>query len=89
MNIAKGEISFTLRNIMLNNVHAKPKHLANYIVLIVKQYIFYCKCSQTTPVILNVIKQIETMYQIEKYNSHTQSMKYFARWEIYDPKNCK
>ena len=46
MNIDTNELQFTVRTIMLNIVHENRFHIANFIVLIVKQHIHACKCMQ-------------------------------------------
>ena len=85
MTVNKAEIDLTPENIMLNRVHAKPKHIINYLVLIVKQYLFYCKCANKSFVFVEIIHKIESMYQMEYYNAkHNDKLrKSFRRWEPY------
>ena len=62
------EVEFTKINIMCNTVHSNNKHILNLITLITKQFIFRCKCMNTTPNITAVIKEIKLNYEIDKIN---------------------
>ena len=63
------ELSFTTTTILLNMVHARPKYLANLLVLITKQYVYACKCLNTQPTTFEVISKIETIFQYERYDA--------------------
>ena len=39
------KVNFTLHNVMLNLIHDDPQHICNFMVLVTKQYIYYCKCA--------------------------------------------
>ena len=59
----------TKENILYNNFHKKPSHISNLLGLILKQYIYRCRCQKKIPTITNYSKEVQLMYNIEKYNS--------------------
>ena len=89
LNIPVNEINICCKNVILNSIHYKPEHIVNYITLIVKQFIFYCKCANKKPGIVEIMAKIESIYQIEKYNAkHDYTlMKRFKKWLPYDEYN--
>ena len=38
------EMDFSCKRIILNDVHPKPGHITNLLVLLTKQHIYTCKC---------------------------------------------
>ena len=58
-----------LENIVYILVHPKASHAINLIVLITKQYIFWCKCENKTPTITGVKNEINFIYNVELYNA--------------------
>ena len=85
------EIELTSETIMLNNVHPKATHVANTIILIVKQYIYYCKCAKKRINLHDAICKIESIYQSEYYNSKTdpQVARRCETWKLYESKRVK
>lgn len=61
------EVSFTPVNIVLGTLHPKPGHIANFLVLIVKQYLFRCRCSGVKPYAKQIEYEIDIMYEIENF----------------------
>ena len=68
------EISFA--NIVYNLIHPKPKHIANFITLVIKQYIYRCKCEGYRPSTQRAKIEIYDNMYIEKYNA-TVDMKLY------------
>ena len=62
------ECVFSWKNILFNLVNTRPQHICNLIVLITKQYLFRCKCSQIIPNIEELNNNITNAYVIERYN---------------------
>ena len=62
---AKWEID----NIICNTAHEKPVHIANLVVLILKFYVFRCKCSDTIPEYHALWGEIVLQYRIAIRNS--------------------
>ena len=61
------QCTFTLSNIICNNVMPAPNHGVNSLVLMIKYYIFCFKCSQTIPNIPIAWQYIYKLVNIEKY----------------------
>ena len=57
------------QNIMENLVHQKPTHIINFIVLVVKQYIYRCKCQENIPNYTQAMNEIYMQYKMDKYNA--------------------
>lgn len=76
------ELTFQPCNIILNSVHARPGHVCNLLVLIVKQYLFRCKCLKNVPNSIVMINEVESMYQLEEYIAgQTNSLaKHYEKW---------
>ena len=68
------EVEWTMDKILRNNVHAKPNHIMNLIVLITKQYIHKQKCLELPLSNAEISYEFKTFYEIEKYN-HGNSIK--------------
>ena len=60
------QCTFTLSNIICNNVMTAPKHSVNSLVLMIKYYIFCSKCSQTIPNIPTTWQYIYTNWSTLK-----------------------
>ena len=75
--------------IFLNLVHPKAGHISNFIVLIVKQYIYAQKCLGQPIKFLDIVYKIENMYQIERYNASKtgKQKKHNEKWSSYNYKN--
>ena len=78
------DFEWTLVNIMSNLVHPKPKHKINLIVLIVKQFIFQCKCMGVKPNHTKAAEKVLNFYEIEKYNAKLENKvcKIDKDWEV-------
>ena len=75
---------FGFRNILFNLVmEESPCHIVNLIVLITKQYIFRCKCFNSTPNIAHLYAEIKNVRRIELYNalSNGDAKKVRKRWQ--------
>ena len=88
-------IRFNIKNVMLNLVHDNPTHITNLLLLISKQYMYYCKCIGKIFSCKELLIRIESMYQIELYNysKDHKRRKHLLKWSPYDKeridKTCK
>lgn len=81
------EVFFSVKNIMLNLVTERKSHVLNLLILIVKQFIYRCRCLNVAPSFDQVYKQILEVCQIEefiakrkdKWNYHVK------KWKIIKP----
>ena len=72
---------FNFRNVLFNNVHENRSHVCNFLILVTKQYIFRCKCTDTIPVWIALLNEFKLVRAIERYNSSTSGFtKYSKRW---------
>ena len=69
IGITKDEITMSTKNIIINCIHNDPQHIVNLLLLITKQYIFYCKCVGKQPIFNEIVKKYEETYEVEMYNS--------------------
>ena len=79
------ELELNLENVFLNKLHAKPTHIVNFITLIVKQYIYCCKCSGIQLSFKALIGHIEKIYQMCRYNAQSSPSgnKTINKWAPY------
>ena len=79
------EFMFTENTVILNTVHSKPGHIVNYLTLIIKQHIYFCKCTKKLPKFHDIVNKIERIYQAERFNVcvDTSTTKKFDRWKMY------
>ena len=91
MDIPVCEILINKESIFLNNIHTKLTHIANFMALMIKQYIFSCKCTDKKPRFIEITCVIEKEYQIKRYNAvwNCDLRKKHKRWLIYDPVNVQ
>ena len=69
-NVELDVTKLTYKSIFLGNVVTTDvAHIANFFVLVAKQYIFACKCLTTIPSIDELTQKIKWLYKIEKYNA--------------------
>ena len=87
MMIPNHELDFTLENVLLNTVHPKPGHIANFIVLITKQRIYAKKCKSEKLSFKDIIDKIENIYQYEKFYNNTAKQQ--IRWAPYSGESIK
>ena len=84
------ELELNFANIVYNKIHPKSKHVINLIVLIIKQYIYRCKCEMKTPTYDNIRLEIERFYSTERYNATVvqQNSKHITKWSPIKPQLC-
>ena len=63
------ETSWTLENIIFNSVHRKSSSIYNFLVLVMKYYIYCCRCAKSRPNIHQFKNRILEIRNIEKYNA--------------------
>ena len=71
----------------LCTVSQQIEHIANYIMLLAKQYIYTCRCLKKNPNKFELYKKFRTVQSYELYHAKTNNTvaKYCKRWCI--PKN--
>ena len=77
--------------IVLNTIHQNVRHIVNNIVLLTKQYLYRHRCQSKLPSINGIKKEINLLYNIEKYNA-TKNRKvksFYARWSPLSIYNVK
>ena len=73
------------KEILLNQAIQNPGHLVNFFVLMIKQYLYACKCQSVIPETNEIITKFKKLYVIEKYNATgTQAYnKHVKKWLPY------
>ena len=76
------DVNTDFKSIVLNRAHCNPKHIANLIMLIVKQYLHHCKCLSHIPNVFEIAYEIDVFEKIEAFNSQTQNnyIKHLMKW---------
>ena len=59
------EVDITLPNIIYNAIHLVKNHIANFLTLVVKFYLYRCKCNNTLPSFKNALSEVEIIHNIE------------------------
>ena len=67
--------TFEPESIIFNTSHEDTLHIVNKITLIVKQFIYRCKCQDTEPSFIGAIAEIRLNYNIEKSISCVEKVK--------------
>ena len=76
-------LCWNLENIVYNSVHPKPSHVINFLILIVKFYIFRCKCESKNPNMYELKQELLLYYDIEQYNAYrnNRELKHKLKWK--------
>ena len=61
------DVNFDPELIMLNSYKGKSSQLINFLIVVVKQFIYASKCLQTSPDFNQCMSRIATWYNIDKY----------------------
>ena len=74
-------------NIICNSLHESPGHVINFVVLLVKQHIYACKCKGQPPELLSISRKIKFQQNLEKYNCKCRNelRKHVAKWKSLYP----
>ena len=72
--------------ILLNTAHTKTKHVANFITLLTKQFIYRHCCQQQIPTISKLKREIILYYKIEKFiaTNTNRIAKFHRKWKNID-----
>ena len=75
------DFKWNAKNIILNNVHKRNNHIVNLIVLIIKQYLFRCKCLQQKANFQQASSELlfHFLRELDKGKLSTKEMKKFRR----------
>ena len=81
-----------MQQIQINNVifgfrfDTPENNLLNFIILIVKKYIYNCRCKEIKPCFEVALLEIKKYYKIEQQLSNFNT-RYVDRWHIISEKN--
>ena len=81
-----------MQQIQINNVifgfrfDTPENNLLNFIILIVKKYIYNCRCKEIKPCFEVALLEIKKYYKIEQQLSNINT-RYVDRWHIISEKN--
>ena len=83
------EISIGITDIILNRFHENPMHVANLIGLVCKQYIYQCRCKNTSP--SNARYTVENFFQRELFTAKIENKlsKFVLKWKDFKPELAK
>ena len=84
------EVEINLENVIYNLIHPKYKHIANFLALVLKFFIFKCKCRQEKPKPRCYFQEIKYLFYIENYNAinTNQICKHNQKWSPIFPQLC-
>ena len=77
---------FDVKSVFLNCVvESNVGHLINFIVLVAKQYIYACKCKKEEIRFEQFIRNIQELYNVEKYNAQINGniMFHNKKWNCF------
>ena len=88
-NNIEQDVEFNASNVIYNLSHPKASHVANFIVLIAKQFIYRCKCENRKPNTRQILNEIEIYYKMEKYNAivNDKMGKHLSKWSYITNEN--
>ena len=83
MNVT--QLNYSYKNVMLNTVHSQPNHLCNFMVLVVKQYIYASKFRKKRFNINGALHKINELFMVEENNARINNRLAFHRskWAPY------
>ena len=67
--------------------NVKTDEVLDFIILLVKQFIYNCKYRNTLPTLEAFTKHLKHRYAIEEYNAkvHLNFANFVAKWNLYKP----
>ena len=77
------KLCITIKNVLWNRVHKSPGHLSNFLVLILKQFVYAARCQGLSVNSLTFLKKIEEYRRYEFYHAkETGNCKtYYRKWQ--------
>ena len=78
------ELTLTYKNIILNSLSKKPSHVANFLLLVYKQYVYAARCKKTQLSKHEIDAKIQIIKQYELYYATFQNkiQKHIEKWCI-------
>ena len=78
----ESEISMTTEKIIFNQIYDRPGHLANFIVLVLKSYLYSCRCTKKIPTVFGLENKIIECQRYELYNAkrNGKCRNYYKKW---------
>ena len=82
-------LEFCDKNVMGNMIHPDPRHLANFMLLVTKQYLYAAKCLKQTPSFRAIENLIVKYRSYEKYYAikNNKLKNFCTSWFIYSEEN--
>ena len=89
--LVERELDWSTKQLILNSVHPKPRHLVNFMILVMKQIIHRHKCLGTKVTYQDFENEIRTFKEIEYYCARTVNKMSVHRkkWLEYDDITCR
>ena len=75
------ETEWSYPHVMKNDVHSKPGHICNSVVLIAKYFIFQQKCLGQKANVGRLLEEIIFQYKVEKCNMIISNEKILMKWK--------
>ena len=66
---AEIHVEYDVLKIICNDIHPISGHVINFLLLILKQFIFRCKCQYKEPTVIEYQEEIKMLHNIEKLNA--------------------
>ena len=82
MGQARIVINFSVEDVIFNTCHDSVNHVINYIMLIIKQLIYRCRCQNTQISLDKVEAEVKYLYNLEKFNAKKSNVydKFVKKW---------
>ena len=65
------DYNINFKNVLFNTVNQNKHHIANFLTLIIKQFIFRCKCFDVIPNFHEAKAEIQKYHKIELFNAQS------------------
>ena len=82
--LLKTEVKLNFENVFICQVTSPINHIANYLILQTKMYVFNCKCRAVKPDINEFIRKIMQLKRAEEFNACKMGTikKFTKRWSM-------
>ena len=77
------DIIFSMDIVFLNNYRGKQKEIINSMIIVMKQYIYACKCKESIPTFGNFVTKLSHWYFVEKDIAYKDNKvdKFHKKWQ--------
>ena len=75
-------IEMNVYNWIFNRLHNNSCHIINFISILLKQYLYRCRCMGKNPSKIGILKEIESLFKVETANAKLNNgyTKHCKRW---------